>query len=194
MTKKGARDKPNDAKPPPAVPKKEPALYLKLMPTIVIFGAMLATTVPIYQKFGINIFLSPGSKQLAKSGEEWRTMLPNKTIAMVGGPHRGGTTVLWDELRRHPDVADFGTTAETGVDWSEGTFLQVRMSNLISFENQSLIASFQKIREAICNVVAVLDFSFRQSIYPSFGVGQEFRKMGKVKFIGDSVLKMNVYT
>ena len=126
MTKKVVRDKPNDAK-PTVVPKKEPAWYLKLMPTIVLFGAMLATTIPIYQKFGINIFLSPGSKQLAKSGEEWRAMLPNKTIVMVGGPHRGGTTVLWDELRRHPDIANFGATSDTGVDWSEGTFLQVRM-------------------------------------------------------------------
>lgn len=107
-------------------PRTDPAWYIQAMPAMVLFGAMLASTIPIYQKFGINIFLSPGAKQLALPGEDWRALLPNKTIVMVGGPHRGGTTVLWDELRRHPDIADFGSTSETGVDWSEGTFLQAR--------------------------------------------------------------------
>ena len=41
-----------------------------------------------------------------------------------GLQHRGGTTVLWNELRRHSEVDDFGEAFQSGVDYSEGTFLQ----------------------------------------------------------------------
>lgn len=40
----------------------------------------------------------------------------------VGGPHRGGTTILWKCLREHPLISGFGD--RVGTDYSEGMFLQ----------------------------------------------------------------------
>ncbi|CAN0235130.1 unnamed protein product, partial [Phaeothamnion confervicola] len=44
------------------------------------------------------------------------------TFLFVGGPHRGGTTLLWKCLRAHPSVGGFPD--RVGADYSEGIFLQ----------------------------------------------------------------------
>ena len=61
---------------------------------------------------------------LGHSSQEWNTILKDKTMLLLGGHHRGGTTLLWEMLKMHPEVSSFGTTFETGSDFSEGVFLQ----------------------------------------------------------------------
>ena len=112
----------------PAQPLHGVSKFWQLLPTLIftstavfVFSSVLHS---VYQRYGINIFLPDSIRTLSISIEEWRSILPSKTIVLIGGPHRGGTTVLWDELRRHPDVGDFGTQFESGSDFSEGIFLQ----------------------------------------------------------------------
>ena len=61
---------------------------------------------------------------LRHSTQEWNNIFENKTLLILGGHHRGGTTLLWEMLKIHPEVSSFGTTFETGSDFSEGVFLQ----------------------------------------------------------------------
>ncbi|KAJ1635859.1 hypothetical protein T492DRAFT_432387 [Pavlovales sp. CCMP2436] len=71
-----------------------------------------------------NFFLPESFTRLAHSPEEWQAMLRNRTAVFVGGPHRGGTSVLWEALGAHPSVSRFGSRRETGADHSEGMFVQ----------------------------------------------------------------------
>eukprot|EP00466_Bigelowiella_natans_P014663 jgi/Bigna1/85364/estExt_fgenesh1_pg.C_30359 len=78
-----------------------------------------------YKTYGINFFIPESFKNLAHTPEKWQTeILPGKTVLMLGGPHRGGTTVLWECLRQHPDISDLGSQEDTGIDLSEGIFMQ----------------------------------------------------------------------
>lgn len=77
-----------------------------------------------YRKYGISVFIDRSVFDLKHSPEEWRDVMSNKTVLLIGGPHRGGTTILWKAVAAHPDISGFGTTHETGVDESEGILIQ----------------------------------------------------------------------
>jgi len=99
-----------------------PALLFLVIPVIILPGAACGYA---YHTYGINFFIPESMQYLSHSAVEWQTeILPDKTVLYLGGPHRGGTTILWECLREHPDMADFGKTDTTGVDLSEGIFLQ----------------------------------------------------------------------
>ncbi|CAM9427613.1 unnamed protein product [Choristocarpus tenellus] len=49
-------------------------------------------------------------------------VVDSHTFLFIGGPHRGGTTVLWECLREHPSISGFAD--RVGADYSEGMFLQ----------------------------------------------------------------------
>ena len=83
---------------------------------------------------------------LTLTSDDWREVFKNRTMVMIGGPHRGGTTVLWEAIRTHPKVSDFGTERESGLDFSEGVFAH--------------------------------------SVYPSYGVGDEFQRGNKMEGVG----------
>ena len=44
------------------------------------------------------------SAQLRLSSKSIDALMPQTTFLHVGGPHRGGTSVLWKLLREHPDI------------------------------------------------------------------------------------------
>lgn len=73
-------------------------------------------------RYGFGILLSPESKRLAFSPEEHRAFLDSHRFVLIGGSHRGGTTLLWRLLTRHPDTSGFDENSDT--DFGEGAFLQ----------------------------------------------------------------------
>ena len=118
---------------------KTNSMLFQIAPLLMIFGFTSTVCFAIYSKYGMNIFLPDTMKRLSLTSKDWQVKLAKSTVVMIGGPHRGGTTVLWEQLRCHPEISSFGTTKESGVDYSEGVFLQ--------------------------------------SVYPRFGVGNEYQHL-----------------
>jgi len=79
-----------------------------------------------YKMYGPSIFLGKGWKDFKIEPYQWRSFLDNsdKTILLIGGPHRSGTTITWKAITSHPEVVGFGDTFETGADYSEGILFQ----------------------------------------------------------------------
>ena len=79
-----------------------------------------------YTKYGPSIFLGKGWKDYKWSPYKWRQFIDDnkKTILIIGGPHRGGTTVVWEGIKGHPDITGFGNRFDTGADYSEGVLMQ----------------------------------------------------------------------
>lgn len=102
-------------------PRKDP-LWKALLPIVVVLVSGLG---PMLYKYGWRILLPSDLKTLDIDADTWMDeVLPNRTFVFVAGHHRGGTTLMWEILREHPDVGAFGQVHETGVDKSEGAFLQ----------------------------------------------------------------------
>jgi len=90
----------------------------------VVISILLIPSILSFSYYGPNFFLPDALTRLRFSPEEWQYMLRNRTVVMIGGPHRGGTSVLWESIRAHQQVTDFGSTFESGADHSEGLFCQ----------------------------------------------------------------------
>ena len=89
----------------------------------------------VYRKYGITMFVDRSYFDLNRNASEWRSLLDGggvggaseeaaKTVLLIGGPHRGGTTIVWRAICAHPDISGLGTTFETGGDYSEGILIQ----------------------------------------------------------------------
>mmetsp|Transcript_26013 Transcript_26013/g.46219 ORF Transcript_26013/g.46219 Transcript_26013/m.46219 type:complete len:398 (+) Transcript_26013:75-1268(+) len=108
------------------VPKK----YRRHVPLILVLAALFVL-LPMYwawvtyQHYGVNYFIPVSFQRLQNTPLHWQTeILPDKKIMMIGGPHRGGTTILWKALTEHPKIADFGDTKNTAIAFSEGVLMQ----------------------------------------------------------------------
>ena len=79
-----------------------------------------------YCKYGPSIFLGKGWKDYKWSPYKWRQFIDDneRTILIIGGPHRSGTTIVWEGIKSHPDIVGFGDSFDTGVDYSEGVLMQ----------------------------------------------------------------------
>lgn len=75
---------------------------------------------PLLDRYGIGLM---GPRKLHITEEQHSAILKNHTFLIIGGPHRGGTTIFWRLLAAHPLVSGF---AEHGIesDFAEGAFLQ----------------------------------------------------------------------
>ena len=78
---------------------------------------------PLIQRYGLGLLLPPSTRRLNLTNAQHREIIENHTFVVVGGSHRGGTTIFWRLLASHPDVSGF---PEHGVetDFAEGSFLQ----------------------------------------------------------------------
>lgn len=125
--KKSSKKSPASAAPTDTFERKKSTLRSKKFPIIpfasflVVVGAILYS---YYHKYGISMFVDRSYFDLRHTAAEWRDIMSNKTVLLLGGPHRAGTTILWKAISAHPDISGFGTTQETGVDESEGILLQ----------------------------------------------------------------------
>ena len=92
----------------------------------VCFGAVAIVVYRFYLRYGLNIILGHSWRDYTWTPHQWRSFIDgnNKTILIIGGPHRAGTTVIWNAITSHPDIVGFGDTHETGVDYSEGVLFQ----------------------------------------------------------------------
>ena len=90
------------------------------------FGVVFAILYYFYQKYGAALFLGHGVRDYKLSPYEWRELMDKneKTVLIIGGPHRSGTTIIWKAISQHSEVAGFGDRFETGADYSEGVLMQ----------------------------------------------------------------------
>ena len=79
--------------------------------------AMLWITV---QRYSLSILVPASFKQLPAGAAV--DILRHHRFVLLGGPHRGGTTILWRLLSAHPLISAFAETEDT--DFGEGAFLQ----------------------------------------------------------------------
>lgn len=88
-----------------------------LVPFLAGLGIVSSILFYQYQRYGMSLFVDRSSFDSSYSASEWHGILSNKTLLLIGGPHRGGTTVLWKALDAHPDISGLGTEppAEDGV-------------------------------------------------------------------------------
>ncbi|CAN0048398.1 unnamed protein product, partial [Discosporangium mesarthrocarpum] len=83
---------------------------------------MLSIVGYLVYRLGFSYLIPSNFKNLHLTPPEAQKVLDSHTFLFVGGPHRGGTTVLWECLREHPSVSGFAD--KVGADYSEGMFLQ----------------------------------------------------------------------
>mmetsp|Transcript_40754 Transcript_40754/g.68253 ORF Transcript_40754/g.68253 Transcript_40754/m.68253 type:complete len:410 (-) Transcript_40754:254-1483(-) len=104
------------------VPPKKDQLKQALV-LVFVFGALFLN---LYRVAGTRgwAFVLGFEQSLKLTPEEWQSELQNHTTVMIGGPHRGGTSILWKCLREHSDIASFGETDGSRADESEGMFIQ----------------------------------------------------------------------
>lgn len=98
-------------------------LWTRLL-LILVWSFPIYLSIGAYQQWGLYFFVPLFLRDLRYSPEQWQEILHNHTVILLGGPHRGGTTVLWDTFRQHPMISDFGNQRESGLDFSEGIFTQ----------------------------------------------------------------------
>lgn len=90
---------------------------------IAIFAICGLVILPISSRYDLLLMLIPRSyKRIQLSAAEADAMVKDHTFLFIGGPHRGGTTLLWRLLRLHPQVGAFDQMTDS--DFSEGAFLQ----------------------------------------------------------------------
>ena len=106
--------------------RKTVSLQGLLMFLLGFFGLVFGILYYFYQKYGMDLFMGHGMRDYKWSPHQWREFLDReeKTVLIVGGPHRSGTTIIWKGISQHPDIAGFGDRFETGADYSEGVLMQ----------------------------------------------------------------------
>ena len=72
-----------------------------LQALMVPLGLLLMGCGPVYFFYGFNFFLPLEWKLLNKTSEDWNRILEDKSMLMLGGHHRGGTTLMWNMLKLH---------------------------------------------------------------------------------------------
>mmetsp|Transcript_11007 Transcript_11007/g.16860 ORF Transcript_11007/g.16860 Transcript_11007/m.16860 type:complete len:396 (+) Transcript_11007:61-1248(+) len=88
-----------------------------------IFMAVVGIVLYIpYQRYGASIFSDRTDWTLSE--KEWQEKMQSKQLLLLGGPHRGGTSIIWKCLKAHPSISGFGDSFVTGVDESEGILMQ----------------------------------------------------------------------
>ena len=77
---------------------------------------------PVLHRYGAFILYSPASKRLSLTAAEVDGILDEHQVLFLGGPHRGGTTILWQLLSAHASIGGFPEDSDS--DFGEGAFLQ----------------------------------------------------------------------
>ena len=89
---------------------------------LVLFLCCGSTLWPVLNRYGSLILYSPESKRLSLTDSEVDAILDEHQFIFLGGPHRGGTTLLWQLLSAHSFTGGFPENSDS--DFGEGAFLQ----------------------------------------------------------------------
>ena len=94
-----------------------------LLLLLLIIAFCVLVLVPLVRRYSSLLLLSPSWKRLMLTIAEHDALIASHCFIVIGGPHRGGTTLLWRILAAHPAISGF---PEKGIDtdYSEGAFLQ----------------------------------------------------------------------
>jgi hypothetical protein len=90
-----------------------------------VLAAVLCTLVvltilgPLVRRYGTGVLFGP-SAGLALSEDEHLSLLKSHRFVVIGGPHRGGTTIFWRLLAEHPSISGFPEKGLT-TDFGEGS-------------------------------------------------------------------------
>lgn len=129
------KDADDEDKPKAAHGSSGKAVCLLVCLMLIFAGAVLR---PLLGKYSWRVLLS-GYKQLDLTAAEAKAILESHRFVVIGGPHRGGTTLLSRALKAHPLVSGFsdqkldddgvggwmqGVTENADTDFSEGAWLQ----------------------------------------------------------------------
>jgi hypothetical protein len=111
---------PDVKSPPPGMASSDSSSIWILCAGAVLI--ILWQLVPIISRYSTAILAST-PKHIFLNESLRRSLIDHHSFLLIGGPHRGGTTILWRLLASHPQISGF---PETGVptDFAEGSFLQ----------------------------------------------------------------------
>ena len=82
-----------------------------ILPLFAMLGILCSILAYQYQRHGASIFFSQSHFDLHNTAEEWQSLLDGKILLLLGGQHRGGTTLLWKILDAHPEISGLATTS-----------------------------------------------------------------------------------
>ena len=114
-----------DVEQAPVTPPKAPRKARQVNPALLIVMVLVFSScilLPALYQYSALIFLPAEWKRIPLSEEARQALIATHRFIVVGGPHRGGTTLLWQLLAAHPAVSGFAEHVDS--DYSEGAFLQ----------------------------------------------------------------------
>lgn len=88
-------------------------------------GRVASIILPLVDRYSWDLMTEPEWKRLPLSLTQAAGIIAQHRFVFIGGPHRGGTTLLWRLLAAHPSMSAFDEHRDT--DFGEGSFLQTVM-------------------------------------------------------------------
>jgi hypothetical protein len=121
---------------------------------VMLLLAPLACVLVLQRKHGSVMGSASRFRQLELSAAETAAAMQAHTMLMLGGPHRGGTTLLWRLLGQHPNVSAFSRDP-----------LQEALTPFLPGGRLA----------ADVDVGMEMEGLYQQSVYPLFGLGSQVR-------------------
>jgi hypothetical protein len=123
---------------------------------VMLLLAPLACVLMLHRKHGSAMGTASRFRQLDLSAADTAAAMQAHTLLMLGGPHRGGTTLLWRLLGQHPNVSAFSRdpVQEALTPFLPGGRLAADVD--VGMEMEGL---------------------YQQSVYPLFGLGSQVRSL-----------------
>jgi len=91
-------------------------------PVFILYAGMFAVCLYAHSRYGAAIFF--GHEKLGLTLPQWREKLRRMqtTAVLIGGPHRGGTSIVWSCVSAHEKIGAFASRKV--ADHAEGMFVQ----------------------------------------------------------------------
>ena len=92
------------------------------VPIFILYGGMVLVWLYAHSRYGAAIFF--GHRKLGLTLPQWREKLKKMqtTAVLIGGPHRGGTSIVWSCVSAHEKIGAFASRKV--ADHAEGMFVQ----------------------------------------------------------------------
>lgn len=127
---------------------------------VMLLLAPLACVLMLQRKHGSVMGSASRFRQLELSAADTVVAIQSHTLLMLGGPHRGGTTLLWRLLGQHPNVSAFSR------DPLQQAFTPFLPGGRLA---------------ADVDVGMEMEGLYQQSVYPLFGLGSQVRSLAPAR-------------